>query len=180
MTSTGKTTQSDGGTSGIEATIARQDIEYLRRLYATATDLIGTGKEGAIAEGRAIYHRIFTPDALIRTTSGGEENYRAKGPDEWVDVVADALAKYRATQHLIGTQIVDIVALELDAQSGIVAGKATMQSYLQAWHEEADSVWLFLGTYTDRVEYIGGTGWQILEMTLDEVAGETRALGDLA
>ena len=31
--------------------IARQDIEYLRRLYARATDLMGTGREAEVGEG---------------------------------------------------------------------------------------------------------------------------------
>ena len=163
----------------IERVVATQEIEYLRRQYAKATDLIGLADKASIKLGRDIYERIFTPDVAIRTTSGGEENYTATGPEAWVDVVADALAKYRATQHLIGTQLVEFETFELNNDSSIKRGSARMESYLQAWHEEADSVWLFLGTYTDLVRYESGLGWRIYDMTLDEVAGETRALGQL-
>ena len=39
-------------------TQAIQEIEYLRRWYAKATDQIGTATPEAIAEGRAIYRRV--------------------------------------------------------------------------------------------------------------------------
>ena len=42
---------------------AIQEVEYLRRRYARATDLIGTATPEAIAEGRAIYHAVFAADA---------------------------------------------------------------------------------------------------------------------
>ena len=45
--------------------VAKQDIEYLQRFYARATDQIGTNIPENIEAGRAIYHRIFTPDATI-------------------------------------------------------------------------------------------------------------------
>ena len=44
-------------------TQAIQEIEYLRRWYAKATDLIGVATPESIEQGRAIYHRIFTVDA---------------------------------------------------------------------------------------------------------------------
>ena len=62
--------------------IARQEIEYLRRLYARATDLIGTGDEQAKSQGLAIYERIFTPDVTIRTT-GNDTPYEATGASDW-------------------------------------------------------------------------------------------------
>ena len=159
--------------------IARQEIEYLRRLYARATDLIGTGDEQAKSQGLAIYERIFTPDVTIRTT-GSDTPYEATGASDWADVVSDALADYVATQHLIGTQIVEIMELDA-AQSGSVnSGTGRMESYLQAWHEHQNgNVWVFIGTYEDYVRFTPGIGWQIYAMTLTQVSAETRLLGTL-
>ena len=161
--------------------IARQDIQYLQQLYAKATDTIGTCTEAGIAEGRAIYHRIFTPDAIIRAGRSDSEQLVSQGPDGWVDVVQDALRQYSSTQHLIGTQIVHIESLDVDGQGAATAGEGRMESYLQAWHENRpeETVWLFLGTYDSRVRYTPGTGWQIYDMTLTQVAGENRDLGPL-
>ena len=134
-------------------------IEDLRRLYAQATDQIGIGTPDQVAAGRATYHRIFTQDVDIRT-SPGPNNLTAKGPDEWVDVVEGALGDYRATQHLIGTQLV-----ELDGDS------ASMESYLSAWHQRPDgSVWVYLGTYIDQVRRTEA-GWQIYDMELAQTIG---------
>jgi|TARA_B100000315_G_C14322736_1_gene471518 hypothetical protein len=133
----------------------RQDIERLRRLYAKATDLIGLAKPDAVAEGRAIYHRIFTPDVAITTSNTGQEPLTASGPDEWVDVVLKALSAYTGTQHMIGTQLVEVNGDE-----------GEMESYLHAWHKNPDgSVYLFLGTYLDKVHRTFD-GWQIYSMNL--------------
>jgi hypothetical protein len=137
-----------------------QSIEYLRRLYGKATDLIGQNTPDSIAAGKAIYRQIFTPDAKIRTANTGADPLTAEGPDEWADVVLDALKDYKATQHLIGTQVV-----ELNGDS------AQMESYLDAWHQNADnSVWIFRGTYTDHVRK-SPAGWQIYDMTLRMTIG---------
>ena len=139
---------------------ARLEIEDLARLYAKATDLIGTATTEQIAQGRAIYHRIFTPDVQIRTANTGGEPLTADGPDAWVDVVLSALRDYTGTQHLIGTQLV-----EIDGTT------AHMESYLNAWHKNPDgSVFLFLGTYIDEVRRTD-TGWQIYDMTLRQDTG---------
>ena len=66
------------------------EIEYLRRRYAKATDIIGLCTDEAIADGRATYHAIFSPDAYL-TAGVGDDLLEANGPDEWVDVVAGAL-----------------------------------------------------------------------------------------
>lgn len=162
-------------------TIARQDIQYLQQLYAKATDVIGTNSEAGVEQGRAIYHRIFTPDAMIRAGGSGIEQLVRQGPDGWVEVVMEALNPYSSTQHLIGTQIVEIESMDVDGQGGVTAGEARMESYLQAWHENRPegNVWLFLGTYDSKVRFTPGVGWQIYDMTLSQVAGELRALGDL-
>jgi hypothetical protein len=153
-------------------TQAIQEIEYLRRWYARATDLIGIATPESIAKGRAIYHRVFTADAQLDAGPGREPQV---GPDGWVDLVLGALGELGPTQHLIGTQLVEIKSLELDDECNVVAGSAYMESYLQAWHEQKDEkVWLFLGTYFDDVVFIPGTGWRIEKMVLQQVAGETR------
>ena len=150
---------------------ATQNIEYLQRWYARATDLIGTNDLANIEEGRAIYHRIFTPDVRISGSDpGAYREFAAQGPDQWVDVVADALAVFDSTQHLLGTQIVELESLP-DAEGN--GGLASMASYLQAWHHDPDRVIdIFLGTYYSKVRYANGIGWQIYDMRLEKVAGE--------
>ena len=156
-------------------TQAIQEIEYLRRWYAKATDQIGIATPESIAEGRAIYHRVFTADAQL---DAGPDREPQVGPDGWVDLVLGALGELGPTQHLIGTQLVEIKSLVLDDECKVVAGSATMESYLQAWHEQKDEkVWLFLGTYFDDAVFIPGTGWRIEKMILQQVAGETRYMG---
>ncbi len=143
-----------------------QSTEYLRRWYAKATDLIGIGDAASVEEGRAIYHRIFTPDVEIRTAPVNGESLSATGPDEWVDIVKDALDQYVGTQHLIGTQLVEFVD----------GNEARMESYLNGWHHRPDnSAMIFLGTYIDLLRRTDA-GWQIYDMTLERVAqGESPA-----
>jgi hypothetical protein len=160
-----------------EIALARLDIEYLRRKYAKATDLFGVDTPEAIAEGRALYHEIFTPDARIRTSTDGEVRLEAKGPDGWAKVANEALANYVSTQHLVGSQVVDVTTLEVDADGEVVSGEADMTSYLQAWHAREDSVWVFMGTYVDKVRFVPGVGWQIYDMDLLFVSGDDRDLG---
>ena len=156
-------------------TQAIQEIEYLKRWYAKATDQIGIATPESIAEGRAIYHRVFTADAQLDAGPGREPQV---GPDGWLDLVLGALGELGPTQHLIGTQLVKIKSLELDGECNVLAGSATMESYLQAWHEQKDEkVWLFLGTYFEDAVFIPDTGWRIEKMILRQVAGETRYMG---
>ncbi|MCY4342105.1 MAG: nuclear transport factor 2 family protein [Gammaproteobacteria bacterium] len=166
--------------SATDMAIARQEIEYLRRRYARATDLIGEGSSDSLAQGRRIYHEIFTADARIRTSLDGEVQLQAEGPDSWVDVAHEALKEYVATQHLVGSQLVELVRLETDANGQVRAGEATMTSYLQAWHARADSVWVFIGSYVDQVRHFDGRGWQIHDMELIQLSSEDRPLGSLS
>jgi hypothetical protein len=153
--------------------VAVQNIEYLRRLYAKATDLIGIATEASINEGRAIYHRIFSPDV---TFSLGPDS-SLQGPDAWVDLVVDQLASLGPTQHLIGTQLVEIQSLVRGDDGEIKQGRAHMESYLQAWHEmPGNKVWLFLGTYIDEIEFYPDVGWQICDTRLLRITGETRPM----
>ncbi len=152
------------------------EIEYLKRLYAKATDKIGEASDESIAEGREIYHQIFHEKAVIQAGGDFEDQI---GPDGWIGVVLGALGELGPTQHLIGTQLVEITSLETDDDCRVISGTATMESYLQAWHERKDDkVWLFIGTYFDQVEYIPGIGWQIVNMSLVQVGGETRYMDD--
>ncbi|MEM7100908.1 MAG: nuclear transport factor 2 family protein [Pseudomonadota bacterium] len=130
------------------------EIENLRRLYAKATDLIALGGHERVEGARAIYHQIFTPDVDIKT-SPGPDALTANSPDQWVDVVADALEQYQSTQHMIGSQLVQLNG-----------DQAHMESYLSAWHQRGDgSVMVFLGTYVDSVRK-DRSGWQIHAMDL--------------
>ena len=159
----------------LEKSKAIQDIEYLRKWYAKATDKIGTGANQSVEEGRRTYHRIFSKDAVILA---GEDVPPQIGPEAWVQVVASALKDVGPTQHLIGTQLVEIQRFELDKDCNPLRGKATMESYVQAWHERKDDrVWVFIGTYLDEVIFLPGRGWRIEEMQLLQVGGETRFMG---
>ena len=150
--------------------LARQEIEYLQRWYARATDLIGTNQADNIEAGRKIYHRIFTPDASIQASDPTGSYFKVTGPDEWVKVVDGALSVLDSTQHLLGTQIVTIESLPDEGGQG---GRGSMTSYLQAWHHDPDRVIdIYLGTYFSEVRYTPGVGWQIFDMRLKKVAGE--------
>ena len=82
------------------------------------------------------------------------------------------------TQSAISMQI---KSLEVDDGCSVIAGNASMESYVQAWHElKNGKVWLFLGTYFDDVEYVTNEGWRITETTLQQVAGETRHMDKAA
>lgn len=158
--------------AAVETWMAKETIAELRRLYARATDLIGLDTEDGVAQGRAIYHRVFTSDARIGAT--GQPS--VTGPDAWVKVANDALREYQDTQHLIGTQLVEVLQMP-DADGR--GGEATMISYLQAWHARADGhLWLFIGTYHDKVRWTPGVGWQIYDMQLEQVSGDRRQLGE--
>ena len=160
-----------------EVALVRLDIEYLRRKYAKATDLLGMADEQANAEGLKLYHEIFTPDASIRTTTQGVVRLDAEGPDGWAEVANNALSQYVSTQHLVGSQVVDVRSLTVDAEGNVLSGEAEMTSYLQAWHAREDSVWVFMGTYVDQVRFVPGTGWQIYDMDLQFTSGDDRDLG---
>ena len=101
----------------------------------------------------------------------------ATGPQEWADAANDALKDYIATQHLIGTQLVEVKELTVDDHCQITTGSAYMESYLQAWHQRAESVWIFFGTYVDEVVYVPGKGWRIAKMNLIQVSDDDRPLG---
>ena len=152
--------------------VATQQIEYLRKKYGLATDLIGSKVPESIEEGRAIYRAIFAPEVKISASNGGEgPTFDAVGADAWVDVVVHALQPFAVTQHLIGTQLVTIRSLPNSEGMG---GSASMVSYVQAWHADPGGVVdIFIGTYRDKVAFTPQLGWQIIEMRLEKVSGHT-------
>ncbi|MDA0273195.1 MAG: nuclear transport factor 2 family protein [Proteobacteria bacterium] len=158
--------------------LAREEIEYLRRLYGKATDALGkVGDKKATDFGASTFHRIFTPDALVKVT-GGPRALAGSGPESWAAVVTNALKDYESTQHLIGTQVVDFTDVQFE-HGELSAGEAEMSSYLQAWHAWPDRrLRLVLGTYHDKVRFIPGKGWQIYDMTLEYTSVEHRQMGD--
>ena len=157
----------------VAATAARQDIEYLRRMYGHATDLIGKNTPEAVAEGLAVYRRIFTADARISAHSPSNPPLTAIGPEGWAEVVEKALSVFKATQHLIGSQLVTIDSLPEEGDAA--SGRASMSSHLHAWHHgHDDTLDIFIGIYHDKVRYVPGTGWQIEQMDLERISGEIR------
>ncbi len=169
--------------SSIDEVVAKAQIMELRRMYGRATDLLGAGKDhdhfgqdGPLSTeikhfiARNIYRRIFTEDATISASGGA---LTGVGPDDWADKVAGALGVFSATQHMLGTQLVEINTLPDDVRGG---GGATMQSYLNALHEFAPggNIFIYRGTYFDKVRYTPEVGWQIYDMELVQVSGELR------
>ena len=175
------TAAAQGGTYTESA--ARQEVEYLRRWYGVATDLLGllsSEDSTAFNTARKIYRRIFTPDAII-TINGNPFVDPTLGttPDQWADFVHLVLGqRFLATQHLIGTQVFEIDVLPSTSPAqGASTGHATGSSYLQAFHEFRDvhNVSQFNGTYFDKVKVAklrsGKMGWQIYDMNLVRVTG---------
>lgn len=158
--------------------LARQDIEYLRRLYGVATDALGKVDQDDQQDfGLKTFQRIFSAEAVVRVT-GSVTPLEATGPEGWAAVVRNALKDYEVTQHLIGTQVVTFKDVTF-ANDDIAAGQALMTSYLHAWHVWPDrKLRLVMGTYIDRVVFQPGIGWQIVDMTLEHTNAEHRMLGD--
>ena len=132
------------------AMLAKQEIEYLQRWYARATDLIGSNVPDQIEEGRDIYHRIFTPDVSIQASAAGGVYYEVAGPDEWVKVVATALSVFDATQHLLGTQIVELTSLPNVGGTCLVEGCEIAEALLSLFFS-------FLGSFP-RLPCLGRLG----------------------
>lgn len=162
----------------LQLNLARQDIEYLRRWYARATDALGeVDNPDAQAGGLAVYQQIFTDSCDIQVTNA-QRPLRGKGWQAWSEIVTKELSQYASTQHLIGTQLVSFEAVEFDGDT-VVAGRANMSSYLHAWHMWPDrQMRLVIGTYSDTVVYTPHVGWQICAMTLAFTSSEKRLLGE--
>ena len=150
--------------------IAKNEICELQRLYAIATDLLCTNTADDNSAATEIYHRIFTPQAVIKA-SGMEPKI---GPDAWVELVIGALEEFSATQHMIGTQIAEVGALPSAGQS---SGRGKLFSHLQAWHAKRDGdMWHYIGKYDSSVIFTPDVGWQINEMELVQVSEDYRKI----
>lgn len=158
--------------------LARQEIEDLRRQYCRATDALGRVDDSRSRQyGEATFYNIFSDDVAIRVT-GTPAPLSGTGPAAWIDIVSNALAPYESTQHLIGTQVVDFLDVQIE-DGQIHAGEAVMTSYLQAWHAWPDRrLRLVMGTYTDKVRWYPGSGWRIYDMVLEHTSREHRMLGE--
>ena len=154
------------------------DIEYLQRLYAQATDLLGLTDPASISRGTSIYQNIFSQDLQASFYGSGINTIRKSGINDWLELVTSSLGPMGPTQHLIGTQVVDITELKIDDAGNILKGEAMMKSYLQAWHTLPDQkVWLALGTYYSKVRFSDGK-WKIWQMDLELTVDETRQFSD--
>ena len=56
---------------GLVEAAARQEIEYLQRGYAKATDLLGITEGDSFNQGRDLYRAVFTPDAQFSVSGEG-------------------------------------------------------------------------------------------------------------
>ena len=155
--------RSDGG-DGAERVLAKAEIAEHQRRYVRAADrLVGADDPEPSA---AVYRRVFTADARIVVTG----QVSATGPEEWLAISRATQAVLRATQHMIGTQVVDVHALPGPDGTG---GRASMTSAVQVSQmPEAGGVARLLGTYTSELVHVPGTGWKISEMTLSISAFE--------
>ena len=157
---------------------ATLDIEYLQRRYAYATDLLGLTDPSSIMRGNSIYQDIFSEDLQASFFGPGVDTIEKSGISGWLELVTSSLGPMGPTQHLIGTQLVDIKELEIDDFGNIVKGEALLRSYLQAWHTLSDQkVWLALGTYHSKVRFSNGR-WKIWQMNLELTVDETRQMND--
>lgn len=154
---------------------ARQEIEYLQRGYAKATDLLGITDGDSFDKGRDLYRKIFTADANFSVSGEGAPEMNAVGPDAWADIVAQTLGPMGPTQHLTGTQRVSDLDLQISSDCKVTGGTAGLETYVQAWHDMPNGqIWMFMGTYVDDVIYLPGTGWRISKMDLVRTTTETR------
>ena len=160
----------DQTSSPSDVWVAKNDICDLQRLYAKATDLLCINTAAANAEATQIYHRIFTPAAVIKASGMDPKT----GPDAWVELVIGALEEFSATQHFIGTQIAEVQSMPANAQSN---GRGSLFSHLQAWHAKPDgNMWHYIGIYESAVVHTPGLGWQIEEMQLIQVSEDYRKI----
>lgn len=147
-----------------ERWLAQQEIQELMRLYAQATDLIAADSSANEAQVESTYRRIFTEDAAI----GVRAQMSVSGPSAWLEFVKASSSTLRGTQHLIGSQVVEIKSLPNAEGHG---GEAAMTSYLAATRVGVGGeISRVVGTYFATATYTPGTGWQLSELTLELLA----------
>ena len=107
---------------------------------------------------------MFTENARI----GVRGQMSVEGPLAWLAVVKGSLGAMRGTQHLIGSQMVEIEQLP-NAEG--VGGQATLRSYLQATQVSATGqLSRVVGTYFATAAHSPDKGWQLSELTLELLA----------
>ncbi|MEE2776723.1 MAG: nuclear transport factor 2 family protein [Acidobacteriota bacterium] len=147
-----------------QAQEAQQQIAELLRRYAHATDLIAADSAANEADVEATYRRIFTADAKI----GVRGQMSVSGPAAWLELVKASTGALRGSQHMLGSQVVEVGRLP-NAEG--LGGEATITSYLQATRVGADGdVSRVLGTYLATASHSAESGWQIAELMLEVLA----------
>ncbi|WP_392532497.1 nuclear transport factor 2 family protein [Nostoc sp. C117] len=133
---------------------AEFEIQQLASCYSLGTDAIGRGN---LLEGKNIYRKCFTQDAVLTAIFPDGASETRYGTDSWADFVSSVFQGngYTATQHLMGT-------INISVQGN----DATMTSYLHATHKRSEtSIDVANGTYEDEVVKKNGK-WQIRNRTL--------------
>ena len=101
----------------------------------------------------ALYRSCFCDD--VEVVNFGTQTYH--GVDAWLDYVWQALAKYSATQHLLGPQLASVEGDYADARSDVQA-----LHYLKNNESERLILW---GTYKSRMRRVDGE-WKIVRHEL--------------
>jgi uncharacterized protein (TIGR02246 family) len=131
--------------SDLEDRLAVQDV--LVR-YATSCD----------ARDLDTYGSCFTEDAVISGFGGAGP---INGRQAWVDYVAKALTSFKATQHFVGNQVVELNG-----------DRATMRTSVQATHFPVDkpgTTMTLFATYHDELVKEGGE-WRITDHRLEPIS----------
>ena len=153
---------SDNQSNQIEQLMDEAELRRLTTNYAIATDALGSGDPDRQVSGRALYHKVFAPDACV--SAGESEQFI--GPDAWADYVTKALETFSTTQHLVGTIDVELTGKD----------SARIATYLSATHEyePRGTLWIVLGTYDDEATKTE-SGWLITKRHLSMTSSEERA-----
>jgi hypothetical protein len=123
--------------------------------YARATDWLETH----------VHREVFLPDCVFASPHSGD----VIGIDAVVEWMDRALARFEATQHLIGNIWITFTGPDT----------ADAVSYVRAWHRSRDAsrpdlvLW---GEYHDRWRLVGD-GWRIAERRVLEAGIEPRREG---
>lgn len=136
----------------------RQELEDLMLCYGEGTDAIGDStRDDPLADGRAVYSRCFTKDAVFRVWfpgtpfDGPPTVPPVDGPDAWAEFVFGAFdGTYTFTQHIL-----------TNFRFEVRGDEATLQSYLNATHVVQDEgvvtqVDVANGTYTLSIRKVRG------------------------
>jgi hypothetical protein len=133
----------------------RAEIADQMYRYARATDWLET----------AVHRDVFAPDCVFASPHSGD----ISGIDAVIEWMDQALARFEATQHLIGNIWIEFTG----------ADDARAVSYVRAWHRYADpdrADLVLWGEYHDRWRRIDDR-WRIAERRVLEAGIEPRRDG---